>query len=154
MSPFVVTSKPFSFFETHTPLAEQIIPRGGPVNNTTPPRPQKKMHVPTVMPYGLTSQAIPLPPLLCHHSSPLPRWPHWSRGMPLCKPGLSRFPLAFIFIRDVFVFAQPPGTTSFWIWLRITEALLPPPSQINSDNLLLKQWIRAHNKKIDDKEMI
>lgn len=31
----------FLFFSSYTPLAEQIIQRGGPVNNTTPPRPQK-----------------------------------------------------------------------------------------------------------------
>lgn len=69
MSPFVVTSKPFSFFETHTPLAEQIIPRGGPVNNTTPPRPQTKnaranCYAIWTNLAGHPSPSPPLPPLL------------------------------------------------------------------------------------------
>lgn len=70
----------FFFFKTHTPLAEQIIQRGGPVNNTNTTETSKNIHVPTVMPYGLTSQAIPRPTLLPFLSPPLPQGPTGRQG--------------------------------------------------------------------------
>lgn len=112
IAPFLVTSKPFFFFFfKHTLHLLGRLFREVAQWITQHHRDLKKCTRANCYAIwtNLAGHPSPCSPPLPFPSSP--PWPHWSPGMPLCKSGLSRFPLAFIFIRDVFVLAQPPGTT-------------------------------------------